>query len=218
MKRFSRTLFSPCVLLAAVAVVPATAATIDFDSQASNRGGNLTGIPDSPLTIATATFTGGELLLGEVGLNADPTGVYASEGLFASGETNPLVITFAVPVQNFSIFLLNGDDARSYTVTDNLGDSVTNSIPSAGALGTGTFSLPGTGLTAVAITSANSTGWDFAIDDVTFTDTTTVTPEPEPIMLSGAGLLLLITTIGVNRMRAKGAAERWVAPNTTFRI
>jgi hypothetical protein len=79
----------------------------------------------------------------EVGLNTDATGVYVSEGLFGSGETNPLVFSFAAPVQNFSVLVLNGDDMRSYTVSDNLGDSATNSLVSAGSLGGATFSLLG---------------------------------------------------------------------------
>jgi hypothetical protein len=60
---------------------------------------------------------------GEIGLNADQTGVYSSEGLFGSGETNPLVITFSSPVSGFSIMVANGDVAQSYTVADDLGDS-----------------------------------------------------------------------------------------------
>jgi hypothetical protein len=202
MKRFAVTLLTPCLLLAFAAALPVDATTIDFDAQATNRGGNLTGTPDSPLTIGASTFTGGELLNNEIGLNADTTGVYASEGLFGSGETNPLVITFALPVQNFSLFVLNGDDARSYTVTDNLGDSVTNSLASAGGLGAATFSLAGSGLTSVTITSANANAWDFAIDNVAFTEAATATPEPESMLLSGAGLLLLITaTYGVRHKR-----------------
>src|ERR1700733_7132564 len=113
------------VLLALAAAPPAMTEVIDFESQTLMRGGNLTGISDSPLTIGSAVFTGGELLNGEVGLNADQTGVYASEGLFGSGDTNPLVITFSSPVSGFSIYVVNDDAAQSYTVSDNLGDSVT---------------------------------------------------------------------------------------------
>jgi hypothetical protein len=190
------------MLVAFAAAVPASATVIDFEPQAANRGGNLTGTPDSPLTIGVATFTGGELLSDEVGLNADGTGVYASEGLFGSGETNPLVVTFAAPVQDFSVLILNGDDVRRYTVSDNLGDSVTNFLISAGGLGAGTFSLPGNGLKNVTITSANTDTWDFAIDNVTFTATTTSTPEPESMLLSGAGLVLLVTAIRRKRASA----------------
>jgi hypothetical protein len=170
------------------------ASTIDFEAQSIGRGGNLTGIPDSPLTIDTATFTGGELLNAEVGLNADQTGIYASEGLFGSGETNPLTISFSAPVGAFSLFVLNGDDTRSYTVSDNLGDSIAMSLPSAGSLGAATFSLPGNGLTSVQITSANTDAWDFAIDSVSFTETV-ATPEPGSILLLAVGLILLSLVI-----------------------
>src|SRR5947209_17849554 len=158
------TFWGMCSLLMGAAVIPVSATTIDFESQAAGRGGNLTGIPDSPLTVGIATFTGGELLNAEVGLNADQTGVYATEGLFGSGESNPLVITFASPVSNFSIFVANGDDLRRYTVSDNLVDWAVMSLASAGGLGTGTFSLAGNGLTTVNIASANADAWDFAID------------------------------------------------------
>src|SRR5215472_4131055 len=85
-----------CLLLT-LASATASATVIDFEAQAANRGGNLTGIPDSLLTIGIATFTGGELRDGLINLPVDETGVYASEGLFGSGETNPLLITFAIP-------------------------------------------------------------------------------------------------------------------------
>jgi len=178
------------MLLACATALPAAAAVIDFEAQAANTSGNLTGIPDSPLAIGIATFTGGELRDGEIGLNADQTGVYASEGLFGSGETNPLVITFASPVSNFSVFVANGDDVRSYTVSDNLGDSVTMPLASVGGLDAATFSLPGNGLKMVDISSANANAWDFAIDNVTFTPATS-TPEPESLLLLAAGVGLL---------------------------
>jgi PEP-CTERM motif len=189
--RHPLTQIGPCLLLALTVAAPAVATVIDFEAQAAARGGSLTGIPDSPLTIGGATFTGGELLNAEVGVNADQTGVYATEGLFGSGETNPLVIQFAAPASNFSILVANGDEARIYTVADNLGDSVTMSLAPAGALGVATFSLPGNGLRTVDITSANVDAWDFAIDNVTF-NAATSTPEPASLLLIGAGLLLLV--------------------------
>ena len=178
------------VVTAAAGVTPAMATVINFDAQAADRGGNLTGIPDSPLTIGIATFSGGELLNAEVGLNADQTGVYATQGLFGSGETNPVMITFASPIEEFSIFVANGDDVRNYTLSDNLGDSITKSLPSAGALGAASFSLPGSGITTVYVTSANADAWDFAIDNVRFS-ADTAAPEPESLFLVGAGSILV---------------------------
>ncbi|MBV8832652.1 MAG: hypothetical protein JO108_25910, partial [Acidobacteriaceae bacterium] len=161
-------------LVLAVGAVDAAATTIDFDAQAASRGGNLTGIPDAPLTIGIATFTGGELLNAEIGLNADQTGVYATEGLFGSGETNPLVITFASPVEDFSIFVANGEDMRNYTVSDNVDDAITKSLPSAGAAGAATFALSGGAITTVYVTSANTDGWEFVIDNISFATPTSV--------------------------------------------
>jgi hypothetical protein len=190
MRHLLTTLGSSLLLVLAVAA-PAMAEVIDFEAQTVARGGNLTGIPDSSLTIGIATFTGGELLNGEVGLNADQTGVYATEGLFGSGEMDPLVISFASPVNNFSVYVANGDDVTKYTVSDNLGDSVSKSLVSAGGLGAAIFSLPGKGLTTVDINSADAKAWDFAIDNVTFTAATSV-PEPVSLLLVGAGLAILV--------------------------
>lgn len=202
-----------CLLLLGAAVVPSSATTIDFENQAAGRGGHLTGIPDSPLVIGSTTLTGGELLNAEVGLNADQTGVYASQGLFGSGETNPLVITFAGPVSNFSVFVANGEDVRNYTVSDNLGDSVTMSLASAGGFGAGTFALTGNGITTVTITSANADGWDFAIDNVVFTEAAPV-PEPRSLLLACAGFILLL---GVARMAHYSRSRTNALSSAAFR-
>lgn len=183
--------FCLTIALGIAVAMPAAAEVINFDTQAAARGGNLTGIPDPPLTIDIATFTGGELLNAEVGLPVDQTGVYATEGIFGSGETNPLVITFASPVNNFSILVANADNTESYTVSDNLGDSVTKSLPTAGSLGAATFSLSGDGITTVSVTSADVLFWDFAVDSVSFTPAATPAPEPAELSLVGAGAILV---------------------------
>ena len=177
-----------CLLLTLVSA-PASAGVIDFEAQAANRGGNLTGIPDSPLTIGIATFTGGELRDGLINLPADETGVYASEGLFGSGETNPLIIAFATPVSGFSVLVANGDSQnQTYTVSDDLGDSTNFTLALPGSLNNAarTVALSGAGITTVSITSANASFWNFAIDNVTFS------PVPEPmsafLALGGLGL------------------------------
>jgi hypothetical protein len=122
-----------CLFLALARSAGAT--VIDFEAQASGLGGSLTGIPDSPLTIGIATFTGGELRNGEINLPADETGVYATQGLFGSGETNPLVIQFAIPVNAFSILIANGDSAnQTYTVSDDLGDTASAMLALSGSI------------------------------------------------------------------------------------
>ncbi len=189
MRRFL-TFWGVCALLLSANVTSFSATTIDFETQAATRGGSLTGVADSPLTVSIVTFSGGELLNAEVGLNADQTGVYASQGLFGSGETNPLVITFAAPVSNLSVLVANGEDLRSYTVSDNLGDSMQLALASAGGFGAGTFALTGNGITSVKINSANADGWDFAIDNIVFTETTPV-PEPRSLLLVCASFILL---------------------------
>jgi hypothetical protein len=174
-------------LLLTLTSAPATATVIDFEAQAANRGGNLTGIPDSPLTIGIATFTGGELRSGLINLPADETGVYASEGLFGSGETNPLVITFATPVSNFSVLVANGDaQNQTYTVSDDLGDSASVTLALSGSLNNAakTVALSASDIRTVSITSANVSFWNFAIDNVTFS----AVPEPMSVSLVLVGL------------------------------
>jgi hypothetical protein len=183
--------FAAFLLTAFTGAVPVAATVINFEAQAAGRAGSFTGTSDSPFTIGSAIFNGGELLNAEIGLDADRTGIYASQGLFGSSETNPLIISFASPVNAFSVLLVNGDDMRSYTVSDDLGNSITMPVASAGALGAAVFSLPGQGLQKVYISSANTDAWDFAIDNVSFTPVAS-TPEPESWLLVGAPFALLI--------------------------
>jgi hypothetical protein len=187
--------------LLVAASLPAT--TIDFEAEAANAGGFLTGIPDSPLPVGLATFTGGELRSAEIGLAADQSGLYATQGVFGAGETNPLSIQFSVPVAGFSVYVANGDNTATYTVSDDLGDSISASLPSAGAGGARIFSLPGVGIRAVDISSSNADGWNFAIDNVAFV----ATPEPGPLALLLLGFLL----VGC-------FARRSVRPEETIRI
>ena len=174
-------------LLLTLASASASASVIDFEAQAANRGGNLTGIPDSPLTIGIATFTGGGLRSGLINLPADETGVYASEGLFGSGETNPLVITFATPVSDFSVLVANGDaQNQTYTVSDDRGDSASVTLALSGSLNNAakTVALSGSDITTVSIASANVSFWNFAIDNVT----SSAVPEPMSVSLVLVGL------------------------------
>jgi len=181
--------FASFGLVLTLASSPVSATVIDFETQAANRGGSLTGIPDSPLSIGIATFTGGELRNGLINLPADETGIYVSEGLFGSGETNPLVITFAMPVSGFSVLVANGDSQnQTYTVSDDLGDSAIVTLALAGSLTNAarTVALPGSGIRTVSITSANANFWNFAIDNVTFS----AVPEPMSVSFVLSGLVL----------------------------
>jgi len=181
--------FASFGLVLTLASSPVSATVIDFETQAANRGGSLTGIPDSPLSIGIATFTGGELRNALINLPADETGIYVSEGLFGSGETNPLVITFAMPVSGFSVLVANGDSQnQTYTVSDDLGDSAIVTLALAGSLTNAarTVALPGSGIRTVSITSANANFWNFAIDNVTFS----AVPEPMSVSFVLSGLVL----------------------------
>jgi hypothetical protein len=176
---------SLCVV--SVASIASGATIIDFEPQAANAGPFLTGIPDSPLTIGIATFTGGELRHAEIGL-FNQTGVYATEGVFGS-DSNPIHIQFSTPINDFSVNVLNGENTQTYTVSDNLGETMTASTASAGAGGSALFTLPGLGITSVDISSANMIGWNFAIDQVSFD------PTPEPASLGLVGLVLLLPSV-----------------------
>ena len=173
----------------------ARADVINFESQASANSGVFTGIPDSPLAMGIATLTGGELLRAETGLPADQTAVYATEGLFGV-DSNPLTITFSTPVNSFSVLVANGDSQnQSYTLSDNLGDTVTKQLALSGAVSgsTATLTLPASGITRVTISSANPDFWNFAIDDVTFN--ATAAPEPGTWALCAASLLFVLAYV-----------------------
>ncbi len=179
---------------------------IDFNPQAASAPNsiNLSGIGDSPYTIGNATFFGGQLVNNYVtlfslttGIQPDTTGLYADMTPSGPDFTNPMVITFAAPVYNFSLLVINYDGfAVPFEVADNLGDSSTMVLdPFASNGGAATFSLAGAGgITSVTITERTSgfpfSDYSFGIDNVAFT----VAPEPAVsgfAFLSGAFLLAL---------------------------
>jgi len=190
------------VLLTCMVAGLASAKTVNFENEAMDRGGNLTGIPDSPLRIGIVTISGGELLKGETGLVADRSGVYATEGSFGSGETNPILISFAKPVKSFSILVANGEDLGAYAVSDNFGETVQKRLSPAGSGGAYLFTLQGVGLSGVTITSADVNAWSFAIDDISFDEMVAV-PEPGMRVLLGAGFLLLLIVRRVVHLRTR---------------
>jgi hypothetical protein len=134
--------------------------------------------------------------------------VYATQGVFGFGETNPLTILFAEPVSGFSLTVLNGENTATYTISDDVGDSIGASLPSAGAAGSKIFSLPGVGIRRVDISSSNGDGWNFAIDDVS----SVATPEPGPQLLLALGLLLL----GLVAKRKLAGPRTMATPDSTY--
>lgn len=175
MIRASRTavltlLASLALLLGVGSGAAATTTTIDFETI---TGPSLFCPPAlSPLNIGIATFTGGTVLTAATNLPADQTSVYGTASVCTStGYADTLTITFSRPVSDFSVLVLNGNTVTvSYSVTDDLGGSVTKSLVSNVNSGADTFSLPDDGITSVSIgLTSPSAVYDFLIDDVQFT-------------------------------------------------
>src|SRR4051794_34789209 len=113
--------------LTLAAAVSATAATTTIDFESMTGPSQFCPPPASPLTIGAATFAGGAILTAVEGLPADQSTVYGTTP--CAGYLCPLTITFSSPVDGFSVDVVNGAlEPVSYTVTDNLGETVTKTI------------------------------------------------------------------------------------------
>jgi len=168
---------------------------IDFEAQAASKGGLFTSVVDSPLFIDIATLTGGALLKAVNNLPADQTGVYGTFNTVPfPGYLNPITIAFATPINNFSVFVANGEGVPViYTVADDLGHSTAQSLVSFGSSGAAVFSLPFPGIHSVTITATPLAGdFTFFIDNVTFTPV----PEPSTAWVAGPLLALLLARSG----------------------
>ncbi len=176
----------------------ARADVIDFDSQGlfgppyfANAG------PAQTISVTTSvgvvTFQGGVILTAESG-SPNTSSVYATAGpgLTSTGPTNPLVITFPVPVANFSLIVGNGDGRTiTYVVADKAGHSQSNAIPFQSDWNP-VFESIGTVVTVMKIDPPPDfppypypDPWDFWIDDIGFD----AVPEPSALALLVAGLV-----------------------------
>jgi hypothetical protein len=143
----------------------------------------------------TTTFTGGTILTNTTNLPADQTSIYGTAGFAHSGYTNPLVISFNKPVQNFIADLFNGSTiAASFLVADNVGDSATFLLPPnlAGGEHQVFFAAAGTQVTITQLTNdPNVSGFDFFVDNIQFDVPLPAVPEPSTFALLGLSVAAL---------------------------
>ena len=155
--------------------------TIDFESLPP--GPSNFGPPSHTVVVAGATFSGGIILTNE-SASINLTNVYGT--VDCCGYSNPLSIVFDNAVANLSAVVTNNVNA-TYTLADNLGRSVSSSAP---AFNTPlTLTLPFGAITAATVLSTGVAGFDFAIDDVSFTAGAAPVPEPSSMLLVGGAIV-----------------------------
>jgi PEP-CTERM motif-containing protein len=180
------------VVLAAILIVgllstAASAEPITIDFESLPAGPSNFGPPPQTVSVAGATFSGGLILTNE-SASIDLTSVYAT--VDCCGYSNPIGIVFDRAIANLSLLVTNNVNA-TYTLADNLGRSVSLSAP---AFNTPlTLTLPFEGITAATVLSTGVPGFDFAIDNVSFTSSEAApVPEPASMLLVGGGIAMLL--------------------------
>jgi hypothetical protein len=169
-------------LILCVASTPLLADPITIDFETLPPGPSNFGPPPQTISVGGATFSGGILLTNE-SASIDLTNVYAT--VDCCGYTNPLSIVFDSAVANLSLLVTNNVNA-TYTLTDNMGRSA--SLSASAFNMPLTLTLPFEGITAATVLSTGVPGFDFAIDNVSFTAAETVVPEPGTMLLVGGGI------------------------------
>src|SRR6476659_2790351 len=145
------------------------ATVIDFESLTGSStfaaAGNATDLNISTV-IGTVTISGGVILTNATNLPANETSIYGTAGNAANigvttgtGFTNPLTITFPVPITNFFVDVLNGNiQDVTYQVADNNGNSNTSTLVPNLSSGNElvSFAASGTVVTVAAITGQST--------------------------------------------------------------
>ena len=165
---------------------------IDFDSQGLTGPSTFAAANPIPQTIPitvdgiTVTFHFGVILTNTTNLPANQTSLYGTAS-FVPGMSNPMLITFSEPVQNFFMNLYNGQTIdTTYSVADNNGNSQNFTLPPNLSGGQSLVGIPATG-TMIFIEDISSLGsWDFFIDNIGFNQ-----PLPTPDGGTTVGLLLM---------------------------
>lgn len=175
------------IVAGAGTLLPTSAAadpiTVDFETLPAGPGNF--GPPPQTVTEKGATFSGGIILTNE-SASIDLTNVYGT--VDCCGYSNPLSIIFDSAISQLSVLITNNVNA-TYTLTDNLGRSVSASVP---AYNTPlTLTLPFEGITAATVASVGIPGFDFALGSVSFTPTPAPVPEPASMLLVAGGIAVI---------------------------
>jgi hypothetical protein len=160
-----------------------TTVSINFDQY--------TGPSTAPITaqnvqVDVASFTGGGFCTACTNTPHDQTTIYITTstdpnlGLACNGCASTITITFSQPVSNLSLLLINGEPYDvNYQVQDNQGHTVQAYVGyNTGSSGAMTVSLPYPNIQKVVVSKVIGglvNGWDFAIDNVTYTRPCTAT-------------------------------------------
>jgi len=170
-----------------------------------------------PTSIGNVTISGGVVLRAVTNLPANQTTIYGTAGnatgigiTTGTGFTNPLTITFPVPITNFFLDVLNGNVQNvTYQVADNTGNNASFTLVPNLSSGTRTIGFAATGsiVTVGAITgqsTPNGITWDYFIDNISFNQPLppALAPEPSSFVMAGTASMAGLGCFWLRRRRA----------------